>query len=158
MRLGLYCRYIIAGALFLFVLTACSPVYQTTYSYIPPKKTKLRLCTTRCDTNLTACQSSCRAQQSRCNAAQAQENLRADDAAARNSRIVSGDGHKHGKHNHGHSGRALTSQENAAAIPHYMGCDFLQCDCTPGYNRCYTNCGGQVIAHTRCVAFCGKKK
>lgn len=154
MRLGLLCRYITAGLLLLFVLTACSPVYQTTYSYIPPKKTKLRLCTARCDTNLTSCQTACRAEKSRCDFLQAQEIIRADHAAARNARIVSG--HKHGKH--GHAGRALSPEEQAAATPQYMFCDFQQCDCTPSYNRCYTNCGGRVVAHSRCVAFCGKQK
>ncbi|WDM85098.1 hypothetical protein K6025_04565 [Ehrlichia sp. JZT12] len=39
-------------------------------------------------------------------------------------------------------------------------CRINECDklCKSDYNLCFTDCGGEIITHTKCIAFCNKHK
>ncbi|MCX7125148.1 MAG: hypothetical protein NTU49_05220 [Gammaproteobacteria bacterium] len=56
-------------------------------------------------------------------------------------------------------------QQNAQNLPIYNNvsdyADYSSCSdhcgCEATYRQCFSNCGGEVIANTRCVAFCNQK-
>ena len=119
-------------------LVGCAPVYQTNYSYIPPKSWKGKQCVNRCLSNRSICRSVCRSATQSCrNTA----NLEAMPAYL----------------------QYVAEQKNqnqpllrtVSDFADYSNCSD-HCGCESTYRECYANCGGQVMADTQCVAFCKK--
>lgn len=132
-------KKIIALSLCGLSLAGCGPMYQTHYSYIPPKSSNGRQCINQCLTNRSYCQSQC------------QTNYQSCKTSAELIAMPQYLSYVH--------------QQNAANQPINQGIgDFAdysscttQCGCEPTYRSCFVNCGGSVIANTQCVAFCNQK-
>lgn len=119
-----------------FTLASCGPIYNTTYSYHPPASLEGRQCVNDCLAQKSHCSIRCQRDYEQCNFA-AQDEAR----------------HEYNEWQRAHSG-------DHSRDPSYF-VDNSQCNqdcgCNSDYNQCYANCGGAVIPHTTCVAFCNKK-
>ena len=129
----------ILGAVVVFsCLASCAPVYQTTYQYVPPHSSRGVACINRCLQHKSSCNSRCSRQKLACHAD-------ADYAA----KPAFKDYIKQQRKN------KLPINKDISDFANYSSCD-SDCACSNDYRQCYTNCGGHVIPHTQCVAFCKK--
>lgn len=120
------------------LLAACGPMYQTTYSFKPPKNFQGRQCVNRCLNARNRCNFRCERLNQDCRQ-QALNAARPQYRAYRRRQRW--------------SGKPVTMSLNDFAD--FSACQ-ANCGCQPNYRQCYSNCGGQVIPFTRCVAFCPK--
>lgn len=122
---------------FISILVAsCGPVYKTTYTYHPPTSMAGRQCVNDCLAQKSHCNNRCQRDYEQCSFA-------AQDEARRQYREWQ---RNHPKdHSRDYTFFLDTSQCRQ------------DCGCDSDYNQCYANCGGVVIPHTQCVAFCNKK-
>lgn len=124
----------------LTLVSACGPIYKTTYTYDPPDAWSGRKCVNRCLAVQSRCKIACRRSNQAC-IANAQ-----DEGAFRY--------------------RQYARKQRRAGKKIVLGPgDFTDtqachesCGCGTNYRECYLNCGGKVITHRRCVAFCPKPK
>jgi hypothetical protein len=123
-----------------FLIAGCGPIYKTTYTYVPPKSYRARMCLNQCLSAKSQCAINCRMINQRCHA-------NADYAAEPAYRTYMRQQRRQGK-------PALAS---LGSFADYSGCQ-ANCSCAADYRQCYTNCGGKVIADTVCTAFCKKAK
>ena len=126
----------------LSTLIACGPVYKTQYTYAPPRAAMGKLCITQCLQNQNMCEQMCQMRNQTCRLQAHQDALYQYEA------------YKHKQEREGKEGmRSIGDFEFSSACNE-------QCGCTSIFNTCYAACGGQVQAHSVCVAFCdtGKKK
>lgn len=121
-------------------LTACSPVYHTNYSYVSPKSWRGRQCVNRCLRDRSQCHSRCRNANQRCHNDAELAAMPAYLEYLRHQR----------KQN-------LPATQSVSDFANYASCSDY-CGCEDTYRQCFTNCGGDVIANTKCVAFCKKPK
>lgn len=120
------------------LMTACGPVYSTSYSFVPPQSHRGRRCVNRCIPQKSVCQNNCSMLKQACHM---QANAIAEPAYQ----------------------AYLTQMRKQGAAPNrtiryfadYSSCRD-RCGCQANYNQCYTNCGGQIVPHTVCTMFCGK--
>jgi hypothetical protein len=133
----IFITVVLAGSALL--LSGCGPMYQTSYSYIPPHSRSGRRCVNQCLNDRSMCRSQC------------QTNLQ---SCKTNANLIAMPQYL-----------SYVQTQNAAHQPinqsisdfaDYSGCS-SQCGCTSTYHACFTNCGGSVIANTQCVAFCNQK-
>lgn len=131
--------------MFLFLLGACGPQYETHYSFTPPPQSaQATQCLQSCeiqrqqcklldDTRYQACQSQARADKLQCEA-----NQNAD---------------------YTHCLKKHPDKPKKCSKPFCMesSCSRNQSDCDQSYRTCYTSCGGSVTSTTICVADCDKK-
>jgi len=125
-------------ALLAFALTGCGPVYETSYSYKPPKNWAGRKCTNRCLSRRSFCNMRCRRNYNICRS-DALEDARPEFRA-----YVREQRHQR-----------LPIVKSLSDFADFGTCQ-RGCGCTINYRQCYSNCGGQVITHRVCVAFCDK--
>lgn len=119
-----------------FLLNGCIPIYETSYTYIPPKSFRGRQCVNECLAQKSDCQSRCSFREQRCRM-QAQRNAYfAYHEYAREQRRQN-----------------LPVVKTIDDFADYSYCS-SNCGCESDYRQCYSNCGGKVIPHTRCIAFC----
>ena len=126
---------------FLFValfLSACGPMYETTYTYVPPKDTKGQMCVMQCQNSKSLCQRLCDSETENC------KNRQMNEARFKYESYVS-------------QQRAAGQQPTRDMNSFYdsYGCHH-KCHCGEDYRSCFALCGGQVIPQTTCVAFCGQ--
>ncbi len=127
---------LLAACLSFLALTACSPVYQTNYSYLAPKTWRGKQCANRCLQDRSACRAQCLQTSQSCrNSA----NLAATPAYL----IYVEQQRRH----------HLPLDQTITDFADYSGCT-NHCGCESSYRECFTNCGGEVMANTQCVAFC----
>src|SRR3990167_3408790 len=120
------------------LLTACGPVYQTTYTYDPPDAWSGRKCVNRCLEVKSQCNIEC----------------------SRNNQVCVAEARENGDFRY----RQYVREQRRLNKPVVLGPeDFIDtngcysgCSCDSDYRECYMNCGGKVITHQRCVAFCPK--
>jgi hypothetical protein len=125
----------------LLSLTGCGPVYKTTYSYIPPKRAAGKVCVNQCQQNQLMCERLCQSERNAC-----MQRARHDARPAY---------------------RRYVRERRHARLPVYKTIDNFvnplacqsatRCNCDEPYHSCYQACGGEVIAHRVCVAFCDKR-
>lgn len=127
---------IIMGVL---LLSACGPIYQTSYDYIPPKSQNGKMCLMQCQQSKMLCQQSCDLKQQAC---------RAD--AQRNATFAY-ENYRQQQENQ-HQPINKTVQDFYSDFE----CSRSSCTCEDDYRTCFTTCGGKVLAHQQCVAFCDK--
>ncbi len=129
-------RYIVAALLF---LTACGPVYTTEYQMVPPKSQSGQMCASNCILAAQNCKLACENSSLQC---QQGERYRAENEYLKykNERIK--------------AGKEVKRSENSFYSSYR--CDTDDCDarCDDMMHACYTTCGGQIIPHTYCSAFC----
>ena len=122
------------------LVTACGPVYETHYSYVSPKSWRGKQCVNRCLRDRSRCQSRCQRNNQSCrntaNLAAMPAYLSYVEQAKKNNDPV---------------------WKNVSDFADYSQCN-SSCDCESNYRQCFTNCGGDVIANTQCVAFCPKRQ
>lgn len=122
-----------------FLLAGCGPVYQTQYSYVPPHSWRGRKCINRCLTARSYCRGECQTN---------------DQACHSNANVAAMPAYL-----------AYVQERNSKGKPTYMNVsDFADysncsdhCGCESTYRACFSNCGGEVIANTQCVAFCNQR-
>lgn len=122
------------------LMTGCGPIYETTYSYVPPKSYRGRTCVNQCLSQKGSCRNNCRLLNQSC---RLQANAAAEPAYQAYLRSM----RRQGK----------PPVETIADFADYSGCQ-SNCGCDVNYRQCYTNCGGKIIPHTVCTAFCNKAK
>jgi predicted small lipoprotein YifL len=123
----------------LALLAACGPMYQTDYQVVPPQTETGRMCANNCLLSKSNCRNNCRMQSMQC---QEIERLR-----ARSDYYSYLD-------NQRRSGRP--AQKTEGDFYRSYACDEGSCaeQCEGDYRICHVNCGGQMIPHTYCTAFC----
>ena len=135
----------------LFLLAACGPpqpYFQTTYQMVPPPSENGRMCANNCLMMQQNCRGSCSIQSQQCsiNNTLAQQN--AHHEAEEEYEDYVRDRQAIGK-------LIKKKREDFYSAPS-NDCSTEACtsQCANDYNMCYTNCGGQIIPHTNCVANC----
>lgn len=131
-------KFIILSIVSIFLLAACGPVYETDYTYVNPKSFSGKKCVRQCLTQRTGCRQSCQRQYNSCQAQAATMS----ELDYRISQVIAKD------------------KKHSNPQPYRRSYDSHctnNCGCTETYNTCFSTCGGQIIPHTRCVAFCDKK-
>jgi uncharacterized protein YceK len=132
---------IVLALLASLLLAGCGPMYETTYSYQKPHTQRARDCIAHnCQYNKMMCEKNCSANNRSCEW-QAHQNAQEEFRQY-----------------------AIQQRENHQPINKSVS-DFMDdfncnnsCNCQGIYRRCYSTCGGTVIANTQCVAFCPKSK
>ncbi|MDX2112131.1 MAG: hypothetical protein SFW63_00105 [Alphaproteobacteria bacterium] len=121
-------------------LSACGPVYETTYHFTPPPTQSGRMCANNCLLSKQNCEQQCHIQQQQCEEI---ERLRAqsDYQSYLNQQLREGRPAKKDISQFYRGGYACAASS----------CD-ESCDAT--HRLCHSNCGGQVIPTTTCTAFC----
>ncbi|MDF1795543.1 MAG: hypothetical protein P1U63_03290 [Coxiellaceae bacterium] len=121
-------------------LTGCGPIYKTSYTYQPPKSNKARRCVVACQRNRLLCEQNAQENYQRCED-------RASSAA------------EEAYHEY-----AVNQRRTHQPVDRSVS-DFTQdwsCSsgnrCAAMYRQCYSTCGGTVITHRVCTAFCDKEK
>ncbi len=121
------------------LLTSCNPIYNSEYSYTPPKSNIAKMCTANCVQGKNACQQRCRIDTENCrlraqqNAIFAYENYKQEQAKL-NMPLM----------------KTLKDFDKGSSCS-------TSCDCETTYRACYSECGGTVTEHKKCVAFCSNE-
>lgn len=123
----------------LSVLTACGPVMTTDFQIVPPADGQGRMCANNCLLMKDNCERDCWDQRESCEQLnQIQSNLDyLGYVATRQS-----------------EGMPLKRSRSSLGGGRYCSADQCLQRCVQNYHLCHTNCGGQVIGHTYCSAFC----
>ena len=126
----------------LLSLSACGPIYNTSYSFSQPKSTSGKQCTNACLQNRSVCNMQCNAQNEQCRV-----NARKIALPTYLLYLVNqGKEEQPRRHN-----RDRTIDDFA----NYSNCSSI-CDCESTYNQCFSGCGGIVTENRQCVVFCDK--
>jgi hypothetical protein len=118
------------------LLTGCSPVYETQYSYEPPKSKAGRMCAAQCIQNEENCKQLCQLREDVCITKSKQDALYQYEVY-----------------------KAQQQSQNRPIIKTPENFDrahscYQVCGCTSVYNTCFERCGGQVATTQGCTAFC----
>jgi hypothetical protein len=124
------------------LLSGCGPVYQTDYQMVPPQSETGRQCANNCLLSKQNCEQTCQIQEMSC-----EERGRLQ---SRNEYL------EYVAVQHA-AGQPVTRREHE--FQQYYNCSSNYCvaSCGENYRMCHTNCGGQVVPHTYCTAFCDKQ-
>lgn len=122
-------------------LSGCGPIYTTRYTYEAPRGNNAHMCLMQCNQVRSMCQQMCSMKSSNCKA-QAQQLAQQSYEQYATQRQL-----EHKK---------VKKTVNDFYDPFSCG-NTDNCHCTENYNGCFSACGGQVIAHRVCTAFCNKK-
>ncbi len=139
------------AASLMFLLAACGPpqpYYQTTYELVAPPTDNGRMCANNCLLMKQNCSNSCNTQAQQCQQLDSIEQTSIGVEAQREyDEYV-----RECKRN----GQAI--MKTPLDFEHHINnnCSASSClnQCMNDYYICHTNCGGQVIPHTNCVANC----
>ncbi len=124
----------------MITLAGCGPVYNTSYTYKSPRAWRGRMCVNTCLQQRNTCSLQCKEMNSQCR-----------ETAIIAARPAYKAYLRHQRHHH------KTAWKSVNDFADFSQCNNV-CNCAPNYNQCFENCGGRIIAHTRCVAFCKKPK
>lgn len=135
------------AALSAIILTACGPVIETHYDYMPPSSQAGMQCVLSCQQAQNQCQRDAAEAVEEC---RYQEDRRVEDAYAearerydRDLLLYAASPEKFSK-----------PAEPTKGYPSYYQCDNRGSQCQPNFNMCYRACGGQVAERQVCVANC----
>ncbi len=120
-------------------LSACGPVYKTDYHLTTPPTQEGKICANNCLDKKAACQATCRADEAECKHIKA---LEAENAWLRY------------REERREQGREL--KKTKSSFENYSACNSSNCleNCESFHRVCHSNCGGDVVEHTVCTAFC----
>jgi hypothetical protein len=121
------------------MLSACGPVYETTYEIIPPQSQHGAMCANNCLMSQTNCRNQCQRHDETC---RRMAELEADNEYLHYLTLRQAQG--------------LPVKRSRRDFYSYSSCGDYGCNesCANDYRICHTNCGGKIIPHTRCTAFC----
>jgi hypothetical protein len=130
MRLGLGSSIsVVLGAL---VLTSCGPIYETRYTFSPPRSGEGRNCTYQCEHSKQQCREI--------------EEMRAQRCE---------------EHSRWETERCQRDLERRGKKEHWYSCGGDSCSadydrCESSYRSCYESCGGRVNSEEVCTMNCEK--
>jgi hypothetical protein len=119
------------------LLSACGPIYQTTYTYSPPSSQTGKMCVNQCLQTKNNCQQMCQLQDQNCRM-QARQDAFYRYQQYRDEQTSRGE----------KNDRSIDSFDDS-----YSRCNH-SCHCVSDFNICYENCGGVVQKNKVCTAFC----
>lgn len=124
-------------------LSACGPVYDTTYQYSPPASGEGKICANQCSQIEQLCRRNCK--------------LEYDSCLAREREQARWDYEDYVR-------RQTSRKQPLDKSPDDFNLDYRctsssSCEATCGNDQrtCYTTCGGEVTATRVCTAFCDQK-
>ena len=122
-----------------FLLATCGPIYVTDYEIVPPHTKEGMMCANNCLLVKQNCEQSCSLSYNSCHYT---ANLEAQNQ------------YLEYVNNRQREGKPI--KKTRSDFYGMTNCDKSECtsNCTSNYSVCHTNCGGQVIPHQRCTAFC----
>ncbi len=137
-------RTLFAKVIFGFLLctlAACSPIMQSQFEMVPPATMEGRNCANNCLMFKGQCEQNCQQQEQQC-ARDADNQANIDYLSYVASRAAS----------------QQTIDKDRRDFRRYTNCSASQCrdNCGDNYRLCHMNCGGQVLEHRVCTAFCDK--
>ncbi len=110
------------------LITACGPIYKTSYQYKQASSASGRRCIRQCLVQRTQCDTQCATQYNHCKATEGALRL-----------VASG---------------LLHTSKNQGSLPYISNRCTKDCGCVDTYNTCFASCGGIVHTHRQCTAFC----
>jgi hypothetical protein len=111
-------------------LCGCGPMYNTQYSYTPPKSSAGLMCVTNCESSRNSCMQ--------------METIKKENCEERTERD-----YRWCLHSHEHDGHKDHCYKESCWVD--------DAHCKAEYDTCYQGCGGVVTATQVCVAFCNNK-
>lgn len=118
------------------VLAGCGPIYNVNHTYEQPKSLAGKQCVTQCVINKSSCNMQCNNQHQQC---------------INNARLAAVPAY------------LVYTKQLGDKAPDKKLEDFADssscnssCGCDEVYEQCFMGCGGNIIEHKRCVAFCDK--
>lgn len=130
--------------LFLFVvligLAGCGPMYETTYTYVAPSGAAGKRCVQQCTQSKQLCKRICHKDENACM-------IRAKKDARGQFR-----NYKERQQREG-----LPIEKNLNDFLDNDQCQRRDCGCEGDYRACFQMCGGELVPHRKCVAFCDKQ-
>lgn len=135
----------------LALLAACGPpqpIYRTDIHLVPPSTEMGRMCVNNCLMAQQNCQQSCQLQEQSCRQTTAMETRNAQHQAERDYQDY--------VRMRTSQGKQIKKTRRDFMMEPINSCDMDACNeqCVGNFHLCYSNCGGQVIPHTNCVANC----
>lgn len=135
------CIKVALAILIISICSGCNPVYRTFYTYTPPKEFAGKQCVNNCLSIKQQCEQTQSFEHQSClNRAQiahsnclANQVFRYDSRERRNICMRN----------------CFCSQPNCSRPDPYV--------CDERYNRCYTNCGGEVLPYQKCISNCDQE-
>jgi hypothetical protein len=127
----------------MMLISSCSPIYQTTHEIVPPASEMGRMCANNCLLMLQNCQQNCAVQDQNC---QLGAQLQAQNEYQRY--VI----------DRQMQGRLIKKSSDDFYHPYSCSSGGCEANCQNIYHLCHTNCGGQVIPHTACVANCDEQR
>jgi hypothetical protein len=122
----------------LLCLSSCSPVYKTDYRFVTPSSEKGKLCANSCLDKLTLCKSSCYTRKLECQ--------KIKDLEAENEYL---------KYVHRQQKNKKPIEKEINDFKSYSSCNTsCKSECDSIHRVCHSNCGGDIVEHTYCTAFC----
>lgn len=125
----------IAMALF---VAGCGPVYKTDYRFTTPPTDKGKICANNCLDKMNSCTATCGQQKSECKRI---KSLEAENAYLR--------------YVNEQQSKSQPIEKSRSHFENFSACD-VGCEerCESVHRICHSNCGGNVIEHRYCTAFC----
>lgn len=129
-------KRILATVIAALVISACGPIYNTEYTYIPPADTDSRACIAQCNNSKGQCQNNAQ--------------LRADNERLRCDVDASIDYERCIGHAANDAARAQCVKRSCA------GGDVDDSRCDADFRVCFQSCGGIVQSRQVCTFNCGQ--
>lgn len=137
----------IAAATTLAVLSACGPVIETHYDYLPPSQQGGMQCLSQCQQGQNQCQRDAAAAKEECRYRE-EERIAYEYDEAREK-------YYHDLELYAAAPEKFSKPtEPTRGYPSYYRCDNQENQCQNSFNMCYRSCGGQVSERQVCVANC----
>ena len=114
------------------LLAACGPIYDTEYHYQTPPTSDGKMCASSCVDKMNVCTANCKVEQANC------ERIKSLEAQNAYLQYVS-ERQKKGEE----IKKSQSDCENSC-----------EADCENVHRICHTSCGGNIVEHRTCVAFC----
>ena len=131
------------AAVLMLVMAGCGPIYETVYSYQPPRSAEGRMCTSQCHQINQYCKQNCELREQTCQGNAQQEANRQYDSYVRERRRAHLEIKKSPSDFYSSYGCSSSSSCSSA--------------CDSNYRMCYTNCGGTITSHQECTMFCDQQ-
>ena len=132
-------RYLLLSLLAV-ILFGCSPVYQTNYTYTPPKSSSGHTCILQCENNKLHCEQLEELRYQNC-----ENKAESEYRDCEHDKVYGYD----------KKGRWSCVED---CYCWRSSCERNAERCDAQYRICYQTCGGKVKAHTVCVANCEQEK
>ena len=130
-------------AVLMLAVAGCGPIYETVYSYQPPRSAQGQQCATQCQQIDQYCKQNCRLKEDSCRGDASRQ------ASYEYDRYVREQQRRHQEikksvsdFNYGYCSSASSCEEG----------------CGNDFRICFTNCGGVVTARQECTMFCDQAR